>query len=40
MSGLRTPTSVAIGADGFLYVTNLGNFPAIGEVIRVAAPAP
>jgi hypothetical protein len=40
LSGLRTPTSVAIGPDGFLYVTNLGNFPAVGEVIRVAAPAP
>jgi hypothetical protein len=40
ISGLRTPTSVAIGPDGFLYVTNLGNFPAVGEVVRIAAPAP
>lgn len=40
ISGLRTPTSVAVGPDGFLYVTNLGNFPAVGEVVRIAAPAP
>src|SRR5205814_119496 len=39
ISGLRTPTSLAIGPDGFLYVTNLGNFPAIGEVLRIAVPA-
>ena len=40
ISGLRTPTSVAVGPDGFLYIATLGVFPAIGEVIRVAAPAP
>ena len=39
LTGLRLPTSVAVGADGFLYVANLGNFPGMGEVIRVAAPA-
>jgi hypothetical protein len=38
LTGLRTPTSVAVGSDGFLYVSNAGNFPSIGEVIRVAAP--
>src|SRR5437868_4313372 len=40
LSGLATPTSVAVGSDGFLYVTNRGNFPATGEVVRVAAPTP
>jgi hypothetical protein len=40
VTGLRVPTSVAIGPDGFLYVSNRGNNPSVGEVIRVAAPAP
>jgi hypothetical protein len=40
ITGLRQPTSVAVGPDGFLYVTNVGNLPAVGEVIRVEAPAP
>jgi hypothetical protein len=36
ISGLRTPTSVAIGPDGFVYVANRGVFPAVGEVVQVA----
>jgi hypothetical protein len=39
LSGLRTPTSVAVGPDGYLYVSNVGNFPGIGEVVRVAPPS-
>jgi hypothetical protein len=38
IGGLRTPTSVAVGSDGFLYIGNNGNARSIGEVIRVAAP--
>ena len=36
LTGLRTPTSVAVGPDGFVYVSNRGNFPAVGEVVQVA----
>jgi len=36
ISGLRTPTSVAVGPDGFVYVTNRGVFPSVGEVLQVA----
>jgi len=36
ISGLRQPTSVAIGDDGARYIGNNGTFPAIGEVIRIA----
>ena len=36
ISGLRTPTSVAVGPDGFVYVSNRGIFPAVGEVVQVA----
>jgi hypothetical protein len=35
VAGLSRPTSVAIGPDGGLYVTNFGNFPDVGEVLRV-----
>lgn len=33
--GLDRPTSVAIGADGAIYVTNYGVTPGIGEVLRI-----
>ena len=33
--GLDRPTSVAIGPDGAVYVTNHGSSPGIGEVLRV-----
>jgi hypothetical protein len=36
LTGLRTPTSVVVGPDGFVYVSNRGNFPAVGEVVQVA----
>ena len=38
LSGLRTPTSVAVGPDGSVYVSNVGNPPSNGEVVRVAPP--
>jgi hypothetical protein len=34
VSGLTNPTSVAVGPDGALYVSNRGIFPLTGEVIR------
>lgn len=34
--GLDRPTSVAMGADGAIYVTNHGVTPGIGEVLRIA----
>jgi hypothetical protein len=35
VTGLSQPTSVAVGPDGALYVTNHGNFPEVGEVLRI-----
>jgi hypothetical protein len=35
VSGLSRPTSVAVGPDGALYVTNNGNLPDVGEVLRI-----
>jgi hypothetical protein len=34
-SGLNRPTSVAIGPDGAIYVTNNGVFPGIGQVLKL-----
>jgi hypothetical protein len=34
VSGLTNPTSVVVGPDGALYVSNRGIFPMTGEVIR------
>ena len=34
--GLNFPTSVAVGADRALYVTNHGITPAVGEVLRIS----
>lgn len=34
--GLDRPASVALGADGAIYVTNHGVTPGIGEVLKVA----
>ncbi|HEX2011741.1 MAG TPA: ScyD/ScyE family protein [Roseateles sp.] len=36
MAGLARPTSVAVGADGAVYVTNYGVTPGVGEVLRIA----
>jgi len=33
--GLVAPTSVAIGPDGALYVSNFGTFPGSGMVVRL-----
>ena len=35
LSGLTRPTSVAVGPDGSLYVSNRGISAGIGEVLRV-----
>jgi sugar lactone lactonase YvrE len=34
-TGLVSPTSVAVGPDGALYVSNRGIFPGSGEVLRI-----
>jgi sugar lactone lactonase YvrE len=34
-AGLVSPTSVAVGPDGALYVSNRGIFPGTGEVLRI-----
>jgi glucose/arabinose dehydrogenase len=36
--GLTRPTSVAVGPDGAVYVTNKGLSPGEGQVLRVAPP--
>jgi sugar lactone lactonase YvrE len=36
LTGLVRPTSVAVGPDGALYVTNRGLSPGAGEVLRIA----
>ena len=38
LGGLVFPTSVAIGPDGTLYVTNRGRSVGTGEVLRVELP--
>ena len=40
LSGLVQPTSVAVGPDGAVYISNRGTFPATGEVIRFVPPLP
>jgi hypothetical protein len=39
LGGLSRPTSVAIGPDGAIYVTNKGTTMAGGEVLRLDPPA-
>jgi Tol biopolymer transport system component len=34
VSGLTNPTAVVVGPDGAFYISNRGNSPATGEVIR------
>jgi len=34
VSGLTMPTSVEIGPDGAIYVSNRGTLPGTGQVIR------
>ena len=34
VSGLTNPTSVAVGPDGAVYISNRGAFPITGQVIR------
>ena len=36
LGGLNFPTSVAVGFDGALYVTNRGIAPGLGEVLRIS----
>ena len=40
LSGLNRPTSVAIGPDGAIYVTNNGTSMGGGEVLRLEQPVP
>ena len=35
-AGLERPTSIAFGPDGNLYISNRGNMPNVGEVLRVS----
>lgn len=35
LGGLTRPTSVVVGPDGALYVTNNGITPGAGEVVRI-----
>jgi glucose/arabinose dehydrogenase len=35
LDGLERPTSIAVGPDGALYVTQHGTSKAIGEVLRI-----
>jgi hypothetical protein len=36
IGGLQFPTSIAVGDDGALYVTNRGIAPGLGEVLRIS----
>jgi hypothetical protein len=36
LTGLTSPTSVVVGPDGGIYVTNNGNKIGTGEVLRIA----
>ena len=38
LTALDRPTSVTVGPDGAIYVTNHGVTPGAGQVLRVAAP--
>ena len=38
LEGLNRPTSVAVGSDGAIYVTNNGVTPGAGQVLRIPAP--
>jgi Tol biopolymer transport system component len=40
LSGLTNPTSVAVGPDEALYISNRGIFPGTGEVIRFVPEPP
>ena len=40
LTGLTNPTSVAVGPDDALYISNRGIFPGTGEVIRFVPPLP
>lgn len=35
VTGLTTPTSIVVGPDGALYVTNHGTSIGAGEVLRI-----
>jgi hypothetical protein len=36
VTGLQRPTSIVIGPDGNLYISNRGNEPNVGEVLRIS----
>ena len=37
-NGLESPTALTIGADGAIYVTNRGDSPGLGQVIKIENP--
>ncbi|MEH2177559.1 ScyD/ScyE family protein [Nostoc sp.] len=37
-NGLESPTALTIGADGAIYVTNRGDRPGLGQVIKIENP--
>ncbi|MEH2241337.1 ScyD/ScyE family protein [Nostoc sp.] len=37
-SGLESPTALTIGADGAIYVTNRGDRPGLGQVLKIENP--
>ena len=37
-NGLESPTGLTIGADGAIYVTNRGDRPGLGQVIKIENP--
>jgi hypothetical protein len=38
--GLLSPTGLAIGKDGYIYLSNNGDAAGKGQIIRVAVPVP
>ncbi|GAX44290.1 hypothetical protein NIES4075_53080 [Tolypothrix sp. NIES-4075] len=37
-NGLESPTALTIGADGAIYVTNRGDRPGLGQVLKIENP--
>lgn len=37
-NGLESPTALTIGADGDIYVTNRGDRPGLGQVLKIENP--
>ena len=37
-NGLKSPTALTIGADGAIYVTNRGDRPGLGQILKIENP--